>query len=182
MATYFRTKVVKGLGAGLTVTGVASGSPSTGYVTLTFSTQGTAPYAIGSSINVSGVSVKGYNGTYLVTGCTATTVSYANSTTGAATGGTVVQNSLATGGANRFTLIGCNLANTTDVDLIVNLTVTDANQTTVYYLNQMMIPPYNSAKIITNGEKLILMENTSLTITSDVATSLDAVISYAEIV
>jgi hypothetical protein len=46
----------------------------------------------------------------------------------------------------------------------------------------MMIPPYNSAKIITNGEKLILMENTSLTITSDVASSLDAVISYAEIV
>lgn len=83
---------------------------------------------------------------------------------------------------SRYTVIGCNLANTTDEDVIINITVTDALSVTGYYINQLVIPPYNSLKVITNGEKLILAENCVLHIVSDTANSVDAIISYAEIV
>jgi hypothetical protein len=96
--------------------------------------------------------------------------------------GTTPVNVLATGATSRFTIIGCNLANTTDYDISVSVSVTDSQSVTGKYINSMQIPPYTSLKVITNGEKLILMENTRLTITSDTDTSIDAVISYAEIV
>ena len=53
--------------------------------TLTFATQ-TIALPVGTTIVVSGMSVSGYNGTYVVTASTLTTVSYVNSTTGNATG------------------------------------------------------------------------------------------------
>ena len=61
--------------------------------TLTFATQSSAPYSLGSQIFVSGVAPGGYNGTYTVTNCTTTQVSYSNLTTGAQTqAGTVIAN------------------------------------------------------------------------------------------
>jgi hypothetical protein len=96
--------------------------------------------------------------------------------------GTTPVNVLSTGATSRFTIIGCNLANTTDYDISVSVSVTDSQSVTAKYINSVQIPPYTSLKVITNGEKLILMENTILTVTSDTATSIDAVISYAEIV
>ena len=67
----------------------ASGTGST--ATITFATQATAPFHIGQSITVSDVSPSGYNGTYVVTGTTASTVSYANTTqTAYSSGGTVI--------------------------------------------------------------------------------------------
>lgn len=89
---------------------------------------------------------------------------------------------LATGSANRFTLIGCNLANTLDEDVIVDVTITDATAVTGYYIKQLVIAPYTSAKIVTNGEKIILAENTTMTVVSDTAASVDLIASYAEIV
>lgn len=81
----------------------------------------------------------------------------------------------------RSTVIGCNLANTTDDDVIVDVFVIDDNSTQAYYVRGLMIPPYNSAKIITNGEKLILPETAGLRIISDTDSSIDATISYVEI-
>jgi hypothetical protein len=62
----------------------ASGSGTT--VTITFSTRPAAPFSVGSSITVTGFrdnSVTGleYNGTYTVTACNTTSVSYTNATT-----------------------------------------------------------------------------------------------------
>ena len=96
--------------------------------------------------------------------------------------GTTPVDVLATGSGNRFTIIGCNLANTTDDAVIIDITITDSTATTGFYINQLVIDPYTSAKVITNGEKLILAEDCKMTITSDTANSIDAVISYAEIV
>lgn len=96
--------------------------------------------------------------------------------------GTTPVDVLATSVGNRFTIIGCNLANTTDEDVIVDITVTDGSAVTGYYIKQLVISPYTSAKVITNGEKLILAEETTLTFVSDTDSSIDAVISYAEIV
>ena len=53
--------------------------------TLTFDTQPTAPYNSGDTIVVQGVVPIGYNGTYVVTACTTTTVSYASTATGSQT-------------------------------------------------------------------------------------------------
>jgi hypothetical protein len=67
---------------------VTTGASGTGTVaTLTFATQATVPYPVGSSITVSGVNLEdeGYNGTYVVTACTTSSVSYASTKTGSQT-------------------------------------------------------------------------------------------------
>jgi hypothetical protein len=75
----------------LSVTG-ATGTGTT--ATLTFSTQSSAPYAIGQTIVVSGVTTSAgvgtYNGTFIVTACNTTSVSYLTTTTATySTGGTI---------------------------------------------------------------------------------------------
>ena len=50
-------------------------------VTLSFNTQTTAPYSIGSSIIVSEINPSGYNGTYSVISCTNATVTFASTET-----------------------------------------------------------------------------------------------------
>lgn len=50
--------------------------------TLTFAAQAEIPFPVGTSITVSGIVPTGYRGTFTVTACTTTTVTYANTTTG----------------------------------------------------------------------------------------------------
>ena len=70
----------------------ASGNGST--VTLTFSTQNAPPFAVGSSIIVTGFSPQGYNGNYTVTACTTGTVSFASTfTTAIVFAGTITSRS-----------------------------------------------------------------------------------------
>ena len=61
------------------ITTAATGNGST--ATLTFDEQVIPPFAIGSTIEVNLVIPAGYQGSYTVTGCTTTTVSYTNTTT-----------------------------------------------------------------------------------------------------
>lgn len=96
--------------------------------------------------------------------------------------GTTPEAVLETVGNNRFTVIGCNLANTTDEVVLIDILVEDVAAVPVYYIKQLSVDPYTSVKVITNGEKLILAENCKLSIVSDTDASIDAVISYAEIV
>ena len=79
----------------VTVTG-ATGTGTT--ATLTFATQATAPYAVGDSITVASVNPAGYNGTYTVTACTTTSVSYASTTTASYVSGGTIVDSAANGG------------------------------------------------------------------------------------
>lgn len=95
--------------------------------------------------------------------------------------GTTPVDVLMTSPASRFTLIGCNLANTTDEAVIVDITITDATSVTGYYIKGLLIEPYTSAKIVTNGEKIILAESTMMTVVSDTDASIDLIASYAEI-
>ena len=70
----------------LSTTLATTATSGTGTVaTLTFAAQAAAPFQVGSQIIVAGVTPTGYNGTFTVTACTTTTVSYANTTTGAQT-------------------------------------------------------------------------------------------------
>ena len=61
----------------------ASGSGTT--ATLTFSAQPVAPFSIGETILVTGMTPYGYNGEAVVTACNETSVSYLSTTTGAQT-------------------------------------------------------------------------------------------------
>ena len=82
----------------------------------------------------------------------------------------------------RGTVIGCNLANTTEYDTVnVDVFVIGDDSTVAYYVRGLTVSPNSSVKIITNGEKLILPAGAGLRIVSDTASSIDAVISYVEI-
>jgi hypothetical protein len=76
-----------------TVVSEFTGATATGsgsVATLTFSSSSlTTPFTAGQRIVVSGLSVAGYNGIQTVTGGSASTVTYASTTTGSATGGTI---------------------------------------------------------------------------------------------
>lgn len=86
------------------------------------------------------------------------------------------------GNGVRATVIGCNLANTTDYDTVaIDVLVVGADTTTSYYIKKLIIPPNTSVKLITQGEKLILPENTGLRVVSDTPESIDATVSYVEI-
>jgi hypothetical protein len=96
--------------------------------------------------------------------------------------GTTAVDALQTVDNNRFTIIGCNLANTTIDDVYIDIFVIDSSSVVGYYVKGLKIPANSSVKVITNGEKLILAEQCGLRIVADTESSVDAVISYAEIV
>ena len=86
-ATFFRpVGFAVYLAAAVDQTLATTGASGTGSVaTLTFGALASAPYPIGSTITVGGVTPLGYNGSYIVTACTTSSVSYASTTTGAQT-------------------------------------------------------------------------------------------------
>jgi len=82
----------------------------------------------------------------------------------------------------RATVIGCNIANVTDYDTaVVNMYVVDENSTQATYARGIIIPPNTTAKVITQGEKLILPATSGIRIESDTESSVDVTISYVEI-
>lgn len=82
----------------------------------------------------------------------------------------------------RTTVIGCNLANATDYDTVnVDVFVVDEGSNAAYFIKGLTIPPNSAAKVVTNGEKLILPTGNILRIVSDTADSIDATVSYVEI-
>jgi hypothetical protein len=80
------------------------------------------------------------------------------------------------------TVIGCNIANTTEYDTVsVDVYVTGADSVDTVYIKGLTISPNAAVKIITNGEKLILPQNNGIKIVSDLEDSVSAVISYVEL-
>lgn len=82
----------------------------------------------------------------------------------------------------RATVIGLNIANTTENDNVnIDVFVVDENSTQAYYVKGLNIPPNTSVKVITQGEKLILPETAGIRIVSDTEDSIDTTLSYVEI-
>ena len=75
---------------------ISSITNSNGAVTLHFVTQLTIPFAIKTGIYVTGITPISYNGYYIVTDATTSTVTYANASTLPATGGNVSATTLST--------------------------------------------------------------------------------------
>jgi hypothetical protein len=96
--------------------------------------------------------------------------------------GTTPVDILQIGGGVRATVVGLNLSNTSNYDMVLcNLYVIDQNSTQGSYARQVPIPPGSSAKIITNGERLILPETAGLRLETDTDDSIDVTVSYVEI-
>ena len=86
------------------------------------------------------------------------------------------------GAGVRATVIGCNLANVTEYDTVTaDIQIVGADTTVAYYVRGITIPPNTSVKVVTQGERLIMPENTELRLVADTADSLDATVSYVEI-
>jgi hypothetical protein len=81
----------------------------------------------------------------------------------------------------RATVIGCNLVNVTESVITASVFVIGSDTTLSYYAKDVIIPPDTTLKVITQGEKLILPENTGLRVVSNTEDSIDATISYVEI-
>ena len=96
--------------------------------------------------------------------------------------GTVPVDVVSIGAGVRATVIGCNLANTTTYDTVVaDVEIVGSDSIVVNYVKGLIIPPNTAVKVVTQGEKVILPENTGIRITSDTTESIDATVSYVEI-
>ena len=64
---------------------------------------------------------------------------------------------------------------------MADVQICGASTTGVYYVKGLARPPNTSVKVVTQGEKLMLAENTELGIETNTADSVDAKVSYVEI-
>jgi hypothetical protein len=94
----------------LAITSIESGSPSAGNVTINFDTQLVTPYFVNSSIIVSGVNPTTYNGTYIVTSCTVSSVTFASAETEDYVSGGNVDTNPASDGEYDATLSGATIS------------------------------------------------------------------------
>jgi hypothetical protein len=182
MTTVFKNALLNNISPALAVTTVTAGSPSAGSVTLAFTTQAATPFPIGSYIYVSGISVSGYNGYQQVTGATASSVTYANATTGAATGGIVTTVIWQTNASAKTTVIGLTLTNTSPNVITGTVQLQDTvAATSAYYASNIIIPGYQSLRLVSQGEKLVLGPSTNVLVNTNSSSSIDVTASWVEI-
>ena len=83
---------------------------------------------------------------------------------------------------SKVTVVGLSLTNLTDCVVTASLTVTDSTNVTGYYAKDIIIPPNGSARVVNGGEKLMLPGNNVLKVSANTVDSIDAIVSYIEIV
>ena len=96
--------------------------------------------------------------------------------------GTTDEIALTTDSATRSTVIGLSLANLTEYPIYASVKVVDDASVAGFYLKEIMIPAESSLRALSAGEKLVLAPDNQLLINSNQPESLDAVISYVDIV
>jgi hypothetical protein len=96
--------------------------------------------------------------------------------------GTTPETVYTTGATTRSTVIGINIANTTTGPIIVDIQFTDdANNNTGYVVKGVVIAKGTSLAAIGGDQKLVLEPEDSISVTSNVATSADVIVSALEI-
>ena len=96
--------------------------------------------------------------------------------------GTVPVEVLTTAANTRATIIGLSLANLTEGIVLVDVMVKDDTSVTGYYGKNLVLPPNSSLRVVNGGEKLILSTSNALYVKTNVTASVDAVISYVELI
>jgi hypothetical protein len=96
--------------------------------------------------------------------------------------GTVPTELIATTDNSKITVIGLSATNLTTAVVKFSITLTDDTSTTGYFVKDIILPPYQSARLVNGGEKLIMASGNNLRAFSDVIDSVDVIVSYVEIV
>jgi len=82
----------------------------------------------------------------------------------------------------KTTVVGLSLTNTTGSIVLASILLNDTATTTqAYYIQNTVIPPNQSLRVVNNGERLVLGELTQIIISTNVDNSIDLVLSYVEI-
>ena len=89
---------------------------------------------------------------------------------------------ISTNASTRSTIIGISLANTTKGAVSVSILVGDDASSEGFYLKDVLLPPNGTLKPLGPAEKLILAPNNTLLFQSNKTDSVDAVLSYVDIV
>ena len=129
----------------------ASGTGTT--VTLTFPTEPAAPFAIGETITVTGIIPYEYNGAFVVTGSTASTVTYAHTATGTqTTSGTIESASTIYPAVN---IVGATLTGSSAI----------TGRTVLSYVTDLFTGALTSIVLSSPTSGSIIAANTAITIT-----------------
>jgi len=89
---------------------------------------------------------------------------------------------LATSVSATTTVIGLSLTNVTGSIVLVSIQIQDTVASTIaYFVQNVIVPPNTSVRLINGGERLVLGASTNMIISGNTATSLDMVLSYVEI-
>ena len=84
-----------------------------------------------------------------------------------------------TDGITTMTIMGLSITNTTNNILEVSVLLEDASSNLGYYLKNSILAPNFSLRVVNGGERLILANNNDLFVVSNVANSVDVIVSYA---
>jgi hypothetical protein len=96
--------------------------------------------------------------------------------------GSLEQKALTTEAGVKTTVLGISLTNLTGSIILVSIRLSDnVENTSAFFIKEIIVPPNQSLRVVNGGEKLILGGSTDLYISSNVDESLDAVISYVEV-
>lgn len=87
---------------------------------------------------------------------------------------------LISSGASTVTVMGLSLTNTSNNTVQVSVKLTDATPTTGYYLSNAILGPNASIRVVNGGERLVLGNNNSLYASSNIDSSVDCIVSYAQ--
>jgi len=162
-----------GTGATFNITKTGSGTAYSGVTTITLVNPGTG-YAIGDTITVNGALLGGLLGSNSLTFTVGASVTLLS--------GSVVNTLLFTNASATTTIIGLSLTNTSSELTLVTIQLQDTLAgTTAYYISNALVPAYQSLRVVTNGEKLILGPSTNMFVTTNIPQSIDSVISWVEI-
>jgi len=89
---------------------------------------------------------------------------------------------LTTNSSARTTVIGLSLTNTSSSVVLASVQLQDTLAgTNAYYIQNIVVPPNTSARVINGGERLVCGPSTNIVITSNIDGSIDLVMSYVEI-
>jgi hypothetical protein len=79
------------------------------------------------------------------------------------------------------TIIGLNLANTSEFAIQASILIRDDTSVEAFYVKDVMISPQTAFKAMIGGEKVIIPSGYSILVQSDQDDSIDAIISYVDI-
>jgi len=96
--------------------------------------------------------------------------------------GTEVVEIYSTNASTRATVIGLSLTNLTQNFVYVDVLLQDDTSVAGYYVKEALVSANTSLRLVNQGEKLIIAPSNTLLVKSSATDSIDAILSYVEVV